>query len=81
MVSNCAILASYHVEALLRVLLLSHQQRHLQGMLFFQTPLHIFQTLDSPLGLLCVQRNTNKIADYLYFITYFSTFMESLNLL
>lgn len=69
MVSNCAILASYHVAALLRFLLLSQQQRHLQGMLFFQTPLHVFQTLDSPLGLLYVQRNTNKISDYLYFIT------------
>lgn len=64
MVSNCAILDCYHVAALLRFLLLSQQQRHLQGMLFFQMSLHVFQTLDSPLGLLYVQRNTNKIYDF-----------------
>lgn len=81
MVSNCAILAFYHVEALLCYLLLSQQQRHLQGMLFFQTPLHVFQTLDSPLGLLCVKRNTNKIEDYLDSITCFPSFMECIDLL
>lgn len=64
MVSNCAIVPCYHVAALLRFVLLSQQQRHLQGMLFFQTSLHVFQTLDSPLGLLYVQRNTNKIYDF-----------------
>lgn len=60
MVSNGAIVASYHVEALLCFLLLSLQQRHPQGMLFFQAPLHVFQTLDCPLGLLCIQKHTNK---------------------
>lgn len=81
MVSNCAIIAFYHVEALLCYLLLSQQQRHLQGMLFFQTPLHVFQTLDSPLGLLCVQINTNNIDNYLDFITRFPTFMDAIDLL
>lgn len=81
MVSNCAIIAFYHVEALLCYLLLSQQQRHLQGMLFFQTLLHDFQTLDSPLGLLCVQINTNNIDNYLDFITRFPTFIESIDLL
>lgn len=56
MASNGAVLHPHQVEALLRFLLLSQQQRHLQGMFFLQTPLHVFQSLDSPLRLLCVQR-------------------------
>lgn len=63
MARNCAAVHPHHVEALLRLLLLSQQQRHLQGMFFLQTPLHVFQSLDSPLRLLCVQRYKREIDD------------------
>lgn len=63
MASNCAVLHPHHVEALLCFLLLCQQQRHLQGMFFLQTPLHVFQSLDSPLRLLYVQRDKNEIDD------------------
>lgn len=63
MASNCAALHPHHVEALLRFLLLSQQQRHLQGMFFLQTPLHVFQSLHSSLRLLCVQIDKNEIDD------------------
>lgn len=62
MARHCAVRHPHHVEALLRFLLLSQQQRHLQDMFFLQTPLHVFQNLDSPLRLLCVQRY-NEIDD------------------
>lgn len=69
---------SHQTEALLLPLLLSQQQRHLQGVFLPQTPLHALQHVCAPQVFICAQ-NKHTVKPFFFSISmfYFITSLPS----